>query len=1584
MKAILKKTLFTLVGCVTLGSPVYAQSNASSQASGILNDNAAGRVVMSNTVGTAVANPFGPRGFASGTWGQGPGFDADQVDISALIPKHIDPGKSLFMLMLQGSITEDGDGVGNVGVGYRYYSEELDRMFGVSTWYTSDDSANDTYDSIGLSLENVGRWFTMRFNGNYVLDDEATLVNRAYISDEFFFQNFIGVTREDTWETPYHYAELLFGTPLPVLGRYGVTAHVGPYGLFNSDTDSVAGIKVAVEAQINEDIRVMTNWQNDSETGSSTSVSVSFAFPHRRSSRFFRQTPIQNRLGDMWNRPSRISTQISRETENVALTNPKDNEAFFAVHINPNADSAGDGTFENPYNSILGFTNQPFVDIIRVVPNENGTAEGLQNDGPLELFDCQRLLGASIEHIVDAVEYSFVLPGQTGDALPIMQNLYNDSLNSVVVLANMNEVSGIQIDGTGVLTGGTGDFGNGITAQVGGIHDFNVNRNLFVNYRDGMQLANVEGTGLLTANEFDGSGGPSDNGFFLINTNPLDLDLFITENNSHDNGGAGFLTIADAGTINITTENNTANNNDIGYGHRAETGATIVQTSFSNNSANENSGTGAIWDANGGTIDIQEYFGNEHLDNGGSGAVISASLGGDVTLRNMHNNAFTGNGDNGLQLITDGTGSTIDAEIGLQNADGTLLINAFNNNGEDGINLTANNGSQIDARIENNQANNNGDDGLGIEASESTINVGDNAGHVILDNTFNDNGGAGVEIVAAGGAAVAPPITDVNAYLFSNTINGNGEGGVVATGTGNNSDIDLIVGQSGDGNTINSNGEVGVGIQLDNTATGSLLVYNNNISSQTAGGAATPWDGVGIGVFLNGDSELNAFEVRNNTINSNATDGVRVETFVQSIMESGFIDDNNISGNGEYGIHYRRNGESILDNQFIRGNNITGNQNGLHIYTAGGATDFRDGTDLFLNFVIGDGGAGNGNNISNNNVDGIVLTSTVDANQVTNIDGNTVNNNGANGLHSFLGFFASLQGVWQNNNFDNNGLNGMLLEEGDFTQVTRAVYNRGANTLTTVDIAMNVDILDNTFNNNGADGLFAAVTSELDIFRNEFIGNGEDGMEFDVPASQNNPLNIVAPSIIVRAGQNTITDNGGIGISIVNSDDFSFTPAPPLDSFDGGGLFAGTFVENLVEGNGYDGVSVWNDDNDTTLVDFIDNLVLNNAGYGYRIQNYDDDRVGDGIILGGEAFMRINISGTNDPTATQGNGSNSRIDNNGLGGLIAINSSNVSGALNDADFSETDMDIRVFQTAFRGNGADSLTFVDGDTNPNYLTGGVLVNAPDNGNGLYLYVGTTNVGGVQADIRDNYLSGNENVDVVFQSFTEILSADLAIEPYLDEDGNINGDYEPDPIARLDLRFTGNVGESIDVTRQGAYFDNVDPFKSPNASPGNFFGDSGRRRNAQREPLDVLRANALVVTPVADNAEDNFEGAPLSTVDNAYLNNYVIFTGGANNGESRLILSSTLGAVATALVTDPFPAIPGLGDPFEVWLLQTPGIGESTFRTEETQVLNNNDFDNVISDFDDIFILGPAGGPPFNWVTGIVLPPAFPLPTPIAVP
>jgi hypothetical protein len=130
------------------------------------------------------------------------------------------------------------------------------------------------------------------------------------------------------------------------------------------------------------------------------------------------------------------------------------------VHIDPNGPTnvaQGDCTVENPYNLIsqfndLALAQKSQVDIIYVTDRDDGTSTNL--DTGVQLLDCQRLLSDAVQHTFMSQGQIFDLPGfDPLGTRPILTNI-TPALpgGPVVTLANMNEVSGFQIDGTHPLT----------------------------------------------------------------------------------------------------------------------------------------------------------------------------------------------------------------------------------------------------------------------------------------------------------------------------------------------------------------------------------------------------------------------------------------------------------------------------------------------------------------------------------------------------------------------------------------------------------------------------------------------------------------------------------------------------------------------------------------------------------------------------------------------------------------------------------------------------------------------------------------------------------------------------------------------------------------------------------------------------------------------------------------------------------------------------------------------------------------------------------------------------------------------------
>jgi hypothetical protein len=116
------------------------------------------------------------------------------------------------------------------------------------------------------------------------------------------------------------------------------------------------------------------------------------------------------------------------------------------------------------------------------------------------------------------------------------------------------------------------------------------------------------------------------------------------------------------------------------------------------------------------------------------------------------------------------------------------------------------------------------------------------------------------------------------------------------------------------------------------------------------------------------------------------------------------------------------------------------------------------------------------------------------------------------------------------------------------------------------------------------------------------------------------------------------------------------------------------------------------------------------------------------------------------------------------------------------------------------------------------------------------------GGVIANVSNNMFAGNFGDDVIFESFVSTVDPATTAGTWDDmDDADPTNDvftvtsYESDPLARLDLTFVGNTGDSADVTRFGAFYNNDEPeFKSRTTAqdPGGPFSSGTRSRNAQR--------------------------------------------------------------------------------------------------------------------------------------------------------
>jgi hypothetical protein len=1567
------------------------QSNGSTtpgpQAPGqVAYDSMPGQATWNNPFGVG-DGPFGPTFFINGNFGRGVGWDGSSYQADLYYPWHVVPGQSAVFGVLQGGVDDFGRCYTTGGVGYREYSPEYNRIQGFWGFVDYDDTHNFGFTRWGVSYENLGKYFDIRANW-YILNNSTDFtLQDGNFGDPFFRGNNILLGHTHTVEAAYDGGEIEIGGPLPFLGRHGVNGYIGPYYVHSVHEGEGVGVQGRVNIAVSDNLQVNVQVQEDPVFNSTAFVNVSWALPDGIPTKWFSPTAVADRLNSMVWRKDRIPVQDVTTVSSNVLDNPATDQAIQVLHVNPNLPAgSGNGTFEHPFGSLQQAENadSPNINIIRIEPRTDGSGTNLAVNRPFQLFDDQNVLGSTTPHSIVTLQGTFLLPGQTTGALPLVSNANNGTGGYVFELANRDQISGLEINGANANSSA---FGSGIGNPIGPIVGFNINQNQFINYVNAVQLENATGTtanntlglyanngiGQIVNNTATARANVSQNGFEVSNYNPSNnpptLTLVETGNTSTGNAGNGFLVqTGDASqTINATFTGNTSSANGTGYQFTTAPGT--INLAFNDNVASNNIApmTGVHVEAEGGTINVTSFVSNTVTGNLGTGVWFDANSivgGGTINVSNFQGNTITNNGTSGIPVI----GSDPDG----------LLISA---NGPTAI---------VNAQI-------------GVEGG--------------LPNNISNNGSVGV-----GGAGIHVFVTNegtVTGSIVNNTIDSNVEYGI---------NFDANAGQIGlvgappnmagaapfvvDSNTISANGSAGIFARLQSDAvTGSsagLSITNNSIVNTTTG-ISTIAHGDGIHVRTDGNSFLWDLSILNNFIGidsrgsagPNAGSGIFIETYSNSVLADTtrftsvptpnnsllVIQGNQIRFNEGDGITFLRNGDSVVNNVDIFSNNISNNQgNGLNLQMEGGNIDITNGgAHLTIDFFV------QGNNLSNNGINGALFQSSGDADFRITLGGadgaqNTISGNALDGVNATTENFSQVEGVWQNNIIEQNGRFGVSFTDNDQTGP-----------------AFNVLLTGNFIEHNLSDGInfqtvpiipLAGGTSLIDVVSNTIKANGGNGVNIDPSGSSVVNINLLnnlitsntlsgveffanEDSIIHSTSSgNTITNNGGDGIAMITE--------------------LGTDATNAFHGHGFI-TSTWTD-----------NIVSFNTGHGIFILNQWDGEID------------ADIEGTVNPNTVGPAAASNVIDGNGLDGILVQNFA-------DSTLSQTiPLDyfagpiiapivrLTVNQTEISGNGLKAVV-------------------PDDGDGIFLQAGTSQFGFFNASLTNNHFSGNAHIDVVTQSFTttatptvtNLFVTNTATSP-------INPAFQPDPVARLALHLTGNVGNSIDVTRLGAAYAPL--FTTPQTDPNKTIpglyddpaiggeyqfitADQNRFRNAQREPgvfnvfypgspppisIDggvfilggiwgTFAHNASATTP------DAVSGAPAPTTTAFSDTNGIVINSGdyvaallqflagsANPGASRQISSTSATTAPSITVAPAFGAAPNPGDRFTVTAFEQAGVGQSTFVTDSGPSVNTfNHFGTVISDFGtELFPVLPAGQNfgPFGYTWRTVAPGTFGSPFP----
>lgn len=881
--------------------------------------------------------------------------------------------------------------------------------------------------------------------------------------------------------------------------------------------------------------------------------------------------------------------------------------------------------------------------------------------------------------------------------------------------------------------------------------------------------------------------------------NSAQINGSILNNTLSNNSGPGISVTADSGAINLSQiDTNTLDGNSTSVVSNTLNNGTIA-TRVTNNTMNNSVNDGFVANADTGVITLNEFSGNTLNVAGGNGILLSAINSGTIDIPATEDV----NGNNTLDPDEDVNGNGF-LDRGLR---GNLLNNPVGN-------------------------------GLFVTGTNGIFNLG-TVSDLTVNRVLTGNGGIVIDVTdsVTTGAFVG------NSLIGNTTNNPNGGVGFSLTATNGTFDVSIGGPNVSDRNTIQGNRGAGIAILAQNLAQGTFRIENNLVTgTQDDNLVATPFSGQGIYVgtrsqgtltpataILSGSSIVNnVVGDTTNTTLGNAGGGVLVQVGERTTLDGLTIDGNTISSNGPTGaftftdanvingITFLRTDDAVIDNVLISNNNIQNNTaDGIYLHALGGFLDQLD-------FTI------RANLIGDNTFNGINLRTEADAPLNTTIVNNIIENNGTNGIQvTALELSAADQeiqtGVWTGNTIRNNLQHGI--------QINAITGNGSAQPL--------------IIGQNGVDPATGLSLGNL------ITGNLLDGIEVNAPGNLEINNNMISQNGRNAAGVASTEANGVAGI------DINVTGASS-------GELRLLMTNNTIQNNSGDGLEVLST---TPIFNFIattitatGNTIDSNTGRGIDLLNsgnaYLNFRLGDGTTAGGNVVSNNGLEGVyvvNTPAETQtqvnaldafalSSGSNpfdiaanmildvrgNRITgNNNLGGALGSGAAARPGA-GLVLWVGTELASRSF------SGAESTGDILGTGNGDFGGNGV---GSVSGNNMF-----DGNGRVNARISDNMFQGNLGDDVFIQSFTATPDPAATAGTWDANTFTVNPGFRQDPLARLNLAFTGNTGNSLNVTNVGAFYNNAEPvFKSREAAgqggqtPGGPFQINGgdvRRRNAQR--------------------------------------------------------------------------------------------------------------------------------------------------------
>jgi trimeric autotransporter adhesin len=517
---------------------------------------------------------------------------------------------------LRGHVFNDGKFAANAGAGVRYLTS---RVWGLNAYYDYRNTHKIHYNQVAVGLESLGKIWDFRLNGYLPVGRKKS---------SFFqrkFNKFKGhsLIFSEKREFAMKGANGEVGLHFKARENIDCTLAAGPY-YFEGEGKNAIGGEARFYTKIYEYVGLKVSGSYDKVfkglVQGELSLNISFGPKVRLKERSGYPCSQEAMLRERALQP--VERQeiivVDRKRSHKIATDPLTGEPLSFIFVNNTNPTAGDGTFEDPFELLSSAETASNVGNILYLFKGDGTTTHM--DTGITLKDNQQLLGSGDSHQVNISGGKITIPAFTSGSPQITK-----FIGTIAILANNNVVDGITFAGDGIVAGISGGLINNAT----------ITNNVFTNTFGGIQFFDPSGLLLVKNNTITNGSG---NAISLEGFMSIPATMIASNNIIANISGNGILVSKQIlNMFNVTI-----------------TGNTITNCGLSGIEINTQTGPAPIVDAT---------IANNAISGCNTGITISPSNGAHIIAELSMNTISSSLGDGILITDTTGIGSRVDISI---------------------------------------------------------------------------------------------------------------------------------------------------------------------------------------------------------------------------------------------------------------------------------------------------------------------------------------------------------------------------------------------------------------------------------------------------------------------------------------------------------------------------------------------------------------------------------------------------------------------------------------------------------------------------------------------------------------------------------------------------------------------------------------------------------------------------------------------------------------------------------------------------------------------------------------------------------